>query len=208
MSRSTPRWTQQFDSASDAAREAIAERAAGTRRRRGARPGAGPRAGRSSGDRPGDRDAERRRRAGSHRRAAGAVGCAAADAVGIRGVADAPLPGCLAARSRIASAGACWPQPRPAGSRRWRRSSNSCWRRISRVEEIVARWRGLRRDADVLREHAAANPAAASGSSARWPRSRRRSSSTSRCAPSRSRTTCGGCSSCAARSRRWSPRSS
>jgi len=29
------------------------------------------------------------------------------------------------------------------------------------VEEIVARWRGLRRDADVLREHAAANPAAA-----------------------------------------------
>jgi hypothetical protein len=29
------------------------------------------------------------------------------------------------------------------------------------VEEIVARWRGLRRDADVLREHAAANPEAA-----------------------------------------------
>ena len=29
------------------------------------------------------------------------------------------------------------------------------------VEEIVARWRGLRRDADVLREHAAANPTAA-----------------------------------------------
>jgi hypothetical protein len=29
------------------------------------------------------------------------------------------------------------------------------------IEEIVARWRGLRRDADVLREHAAANPAAA-----------------------------------------------
>ncbi len=29
------------------------------------------------------------------------------------------------------------------------------------VEEIVARWRGLRRDADVLREHAAANPSAA-----------------------------------------------
>ncbi len=29
------------------------------------------------------------------------------------------------------------------------------------VEEIVARWRGLRRDADVLREHADANPAAA-----------------------------------------------
>jgi hypothetical protein len=29
------------------------------------------------------------------------------------------------------------------------------------VEEIVARWRGLRRDADVLREHAAANPIAA-----------------------------------------------
>ena len=29
------------------------------------------------------------------------------------------------------------------------------------LEEIVARWRGLRRDADVLREHAAANPAAA-----------------------------------------------
>jgi hypothetical protein len=28
-------------------------------------------------------------------------------------------------------------------------------------EEIIARWRGLRRDADVLREHAAANPAAA-----------------------------------------------
>ena len=28
------------------------------------------------------------------------------------------------------------------------------------LEEIVARWRGLRRDADVLREHAAANPAA------------------------------------------------
>jgi hypothetical protein len=29
------------------------------------------------------------------------------------------------------------------------------------LEEIVARWRGLRRDADVLREHASANPAAA-----------------------------------------------
>jgi hypothetical protein len=29
------------------------------------------------------------------------------------------------------------------------------------VDEIVARWRGLRRDADVLREHAGANPAAA-----------------------------------------------
>jgi hypothetical protein len=29
------------------------------------------------------------------------------------------------------------------------------------VEEVVARWRGLRRDADVLREHAAANPEAA-----------------------------------------------
>src|SRR5687767_5547521 len=29
------------------------------------------------------------------------------------------------------------------------------------LEEIVARWRGLRRDADVLREHATANPAAA-----------------------------------------------
>ena len=29
------------------------------------------------------------------------------------------------------------------------------------LEEIVARWRGLRRDADVLREHAEANPAAA-----------------------------------------------
>jgi hypothetical protein len=28
-------------------------------------------------------------------------------------------------------------------------------------EEIIARWRGLRRDADVLREHASANPAAA-----------------------------------------------
>ena len=28
-------------------------------------------------------------------------------------------------------------------------------------EEIIARWRGLRRDADVLREHAAANPSAA-----------------------------------------------
>jgi len=29
------------------------------------------------------------------------------------------------------------------------------------AEEIIARWRGLRRDADVLREHAAANPSAA-----------------------------------------------
>ena len=29
------------------------------------------------------------------------------------------------------------------------------------TEEVVARWRGLRRDADVLREHAPANPAAA-----------------------------------------------
>jgi len=29
------------------------------------------------------------------------------------------------------------------------------------IEEVVARWRGLRRDADVLREHAAANPEAA-----------------------------------------------
>ncbi len=29
------------------------------------------------------------------------------------------------------------------------------------VDEVLARWRGLRRDADVLREHAAANPAAA-----------------------------------------------
>lgn len=29
------------------------------------------------------------------------------------------------------------------------------------LDEIVARWRGLRRDADVLREHASANPAAA-----------------------------------------------
>jgi hypothetical protein len=29
------------------------------------------------------------------------------------------------------------------------------------TEEIIARWRGLRRDADVLREHAAANPSAA-----------------------------------------------
>lgn len=29
------------------------------------------------------------------------------------------------------------------------------------LEEIVARWRGLRRDADVLREHASANPSAA-----------------------------------------------
>jgi Arc/MetJ-type ribon-helix-helix transcriptional regulator len=29
------------------------------------------------------------------------------------------------------------------------------------VEEVVARWRGLRRDADVLREHASANPDAA-----------------------------------------------
>lgn len=29
------------------------------------------------------------------------------------------------------------------------------------VDEVIARWRGLRRDADVLREHAAANPAAA-----------------------------------------------
>jgi hypothetical protein len=30
-----------------------------------------------------------------------------------------------------------------------------------KLEEVVARWRGLRRDADVLREHAAANPQAA-----------------------------------------------
>src|SRR5262249_44599909 len=29
------------------------------------------------------------------------------------------------------------------------------------VEEMVARWRGLRRDADMLREHASANPSAA-----------------------------------------------
>jgi hypothetical protein len=29
------------------------------------------------------------------------------------------------------------------------------------LEEVIARWRGLRRDADVLREHAGANPAAA-----------------------------------------------
>jgi hypothetical protein len=29
------------------------------------------------------------------------------------------------------------------------------------IDEVVARWRGLRRDADVLREHASANPAAA-----------------------------------------------
>ena len=29
------------------------------------------------------------------------------------------------------------------------------------TDEVVARWRGLRRDADVLREHAAANPEAA-----------------------------------------------
>ena len=44
------------------------------------------------------------------------------------------------------------------------------------LEEIVARWRGLRRDADVLREHASANPEPPSGSSAPLPRSRRRSS--------------------------------
>src|SRR5918999_1177740 len=29
------------------------------------------------------------------------------------------------------------------------------------LEEVIARWRGLRRDADVLREHASANPPAA-----------------------------------------------
>ena len=29
------------------------------------------------------------------------------------------------------------------------------------LEEVIARWRGLRRDADVLREHASANAAAA-----------------------------------------------
>ena len=49
-----------------------------------------------SGHLRGDRDAVvGRRRHRSHRRAEGAVGRPAADAVGIRGVADAPVPGCL-----------------------------------------------------------------------------------------------------------------
>ena len=44
------------------------------------------------------------------------------------------------------------------------------------LEEVVARWRGLRRDADVLREHASANSRPPSGWSARSRRSRRKSS--------------------------------
>ena len=79
-------------------------------------------------------------------------------------------------RSRIASGAGCWPKPRPAGSRRWRPSSSSCSRRISRSRK------SSRAGADC-----AATPTCCastrprtrrppSGSSARSPRSRRRSS--------------------------------
>jgi hypothetical protein len=69
-------------------------------------------------------------------------------------------------------------------------------------QELIARWRGLRRDAEVLREHAEANPDAASASSGRLRRSRRKSSSWSKSARSRSRTTCAVSTRSAARSRR------
>ena len=68
----------------------------------------------------------------SNRRIEGAVGRAAADAVGVRRVVDATIPGCLAERSKIASAGGCWPKPRSADSRRSRPSSSSSPRRNSR----------------------------------------------------------------------------
>ena len=58
------------------------------------------------------------------------------------------------------------------------------------LEEIVARWRGLRRDADVLREHAVREPGSRRArSSSRLRRSRRRSTSISSCARRSNRTT-------------------
>ena len=132
-STSTRRSAQQFECGQRGRARSDCRAAAGARRRTGAR---GQALAREQADRVAivarDRAAGRTGRARSDRRAAGAVGRPAADAVGIRGVADAPVPGCLAARSRIASAAGCWPKPRPAGSRRWPPSSNSCWRPISR----------------------------------------------------------------------------
>jgi hypothetical protein len=63
------------------------------------------------------------------------------------------------------------------------------------VEEIVARWRGLRATPTCCVNTRAANPTAAERLERAVPCSKRRSTSTSMCASSRSRTTCGVCSS-------------
>ena len=200
----------QFEAASEAVREAIAERstrAAAERERASRRSSASrPIAWRSCVEIEQLAGAERRR---SDRRTEGAVGRPAADAVRVRGVADAAVPGCLPRRSRIASGGACWPrrrsarletlateleqlaaseQPRRGGRRALARPAPRR-RRAARARRRPTRWRP-------------------SGSSGPLPRSRRKSRSTSRPAPGRSRTTCAGCSSSAARSRRWPPPSS
>ena len=88
------------------------------------------------------------------------MGHAAADAVRVRGVVDSPVPGRLSrvrgprAAATLAAAAAGRLQTLATELEQLVASDQP-------VEEIVARWRGLRRDADVLREHAAANPEAA-----------------------------------------------
>ena len=153
---------QQFEAASDAVREAIARAPAGTRgRTRSAR-------GRLRGSRPialaivrGDRDADR--------------ADDAQDRIAELKVAwDAlpPMPSEYAASLTRRFQDAC----RAFEDRERRRTlAAAAAGRLQTlateleqlvasdqpVEEIVARWRGLRRDADVLREHASANPEAA-----------------------------------------------
>ena len=194
--------TQQFESASEAAREAIAER---------------------QQERAADEDRaraiaqEQADRLAIVREIEELTGEAAADRIAeLRVQWDSlpPMPSEYAAslnrgsrtrraRSKTASAAGCW--------RRRRRTARDAGDRVEQLvasgqsaEEIIARWRGLRRDADVLREHAAANPSAAERlERARSRRSKRRSTSTSTFATNRSRTTCAGRSSCAGSWRRW-----
>ena len=109
----------------------------------------------------GDRGAGRRRRAGSLRRAEGEVGRPAADLGRLLGRADAAIPGRLPASSSSASGAAAWPRSRPRASRRWRASSSSWPPPSSRSPEVLTRWRMVRRDTDLLREMADANPSAA-----------------------------------------------
>ena len=91
-----------------------------------------------------------------------------------------------------------------AGSRPWRLSWNSCSHRNSRSKKLVARWRGLRRDADVLREHASANLLAAE----RLERAVATLKEKEQRVPAgplrtRSRTICAVCSSSAGRPKHW-----
>ena len=111
--------TQQFDSAIDAAREAMAER----QQEREAEAERGRVIAREQADRLAIvveiEGLGRRGGAGPHRRAEGGVGHLAADAVGVRGLARRAGSRTPAGRSRIVSAGACWPMPQSDVSTRW-----------------------------------------------------------------------------------------